>query len=144
MFLDIETTGLSGDRDDVTVIGALGNGELALFINGINLEQFPAYIAQFPLLSVSTAASSTCHFCEPIFPRRGSIRPTSTCGSFWPRWGTRAGSRSWRAGLGLRRDPAIQGVDGFEAVRLWYRYRRGDRSTRAADPVQPDRRGQPG
>jgi hypothetical protein len=30
--------------------------------------------------------------------------------------------------LGLRRDPAIQGVDGFEAVRLWHRYRRGDRA----------------
>jgi len=30
--------------------------------------------------------------------------------------------------LGLRRDPLIQGVDGFEAVRLWHRYRRGDRA----------------
>ena len=30
--------------------------------------------------------------------------------------------------LGLDRDPAIQGVDGFEAVRLWHRYRRGDRN----------------
>ena len=47
LFLDIETTGLSGEYDELTVIGALGNGELALFIKGINLEQFPAYIAQF-------------------------------------------------------------------------------------------------
>ena len=30
--------------------------------------------------------------------------------------------------LGLHRDPAIQGVDGFEAVRLWHSYRRGDKS----------------
>ena len=32
------------------MIGALGDGELALFIKGINLEDFPAYIARFPLL----------------------------------------------------------------------------------------------
>src|ERR1700678_2623222 len=38
LFLDIETTGLSGEYDEVTLIGALCNGELALFINGINLE----------------------------------------------------------------------------------------------------------
>src|SRR5262249_4925622 len=43
LFLDIETTGLSGFYDEVTLIGALGDGKLALFINGINLEQFPAY-----------------------------------------------------------------------------------------------------
>jgi hypothetical protein len=30
--------------------------------------------------------------------------------------------------LGLARDATIEGVDGFEAVRLWHRWRRGDRS----------------
>ena len=30
--------------------------------------------------------------------------------------------------LDLHRDAAIQGVDGFEAVRLWHRYRHGDRA----------------
>ena len=30
--------------------------------------------------------------------------------------------------LGLRRDPTIQDVDGFEAVRLWHRYQRGDKA----------------
>ena len=34
----------------MTLIGVLGNGKLALFVNGINLDQFPAYVAQFPLL----------------------------------------------------------------------------------------------
>ena len=50
VFLDIETTGLDSEHHDVTVIGALGRGKLALFIKGINLDQFPAYVAQFPLL----------------------------------------------------------------------------------------------
>ena len=48
LFLDIETTGLSPDYDEVTVIGALGGGRLALFVKGINLDQFPAYVRAVP------------------------------------------------------------------------------------------------
>ena len=42
--------------------------------------------------------------------------------------GYRGGLKAVERSLGLRRDPAIQDVDGFEAVRLWHRYRRGDRT----------------
>src|SRR5208337_3651426 len=69
LFLDIETTGLSGEYDDVTVIGALGNGELALFIKGINLEQFPAYIAQFPLLVSFNGSQFDVPFLRTHFPQ---------------------------------------------------------------------------
>ena len=68
LYLDIETTGLSGDHDDVTVIGALGNGELALFIKGVNLEQFPAYIAQFPLLVSFNGSQFDVPFLRAHFP----------------------------------------------------------------------------
>ena len=91
VFLDIETTGLSGAFHDVTVIGALGNGELSLFINGINLEQFPSYIASSRSWSASTAASSTCPSCALTSPRPGLTRRISICGLSWPRWATRGG-----------------------------------------------------
>jgi uncharacterized protein YprB with RNaseH-like and TPR domain len=42
--------------------------------------------------------------------------------------GYRGGLKVVEQTLGLGRAPAIQGVDGFEAVRLWHRYRRGDRA----------------
>ena len=79
------------DYDEVTLIGALGNGKLALFVKGINLDQFPAYVASSRSWSRSTAASSTCRSCGCIFPRPGWIRPTSTCGSCCARWATGAG-----------------------------------------------------
>ncbi len=41
--------------------------------------------------------------------------------------GYKGGLKVVENALGLRRDPAIQGVDGFEAVRLWHLYRRGNR-----------------
>jgi len=50
MFLDIETTGLSPEENDVTVIGAITGGQSAVFVKGINLEDFPAYVEKRPLL----------------------------------------------------------------------------------------------
>ena len=57
------------DYDDVTVIGALGGGKLALFVNGINLDQFPAYVAQFPLLVTFNGSQFDVPFLRAHFPQ---------------------------------------------------------------------------
>jgi uncharacterized protein YprB with RNaseH-like and TPR domain len=130
LFLDIETTGLSPDYNEVTVIGALEGGNLgkpALFVKGINLDQFPAYVARFPLLITFNGSLFDVPFLRAHFPTarldqaqidlRFALRPL----------GYRGGLKAIERNLGLTRDAAIQGVDGFEAVRLWHCYRRGDR-----------------
>jgi uncharacterized protein YprB with RNaseH-like and TPR domain len=128
LFLDIETTGLSGDHDDVTLIGALGNGELALFIKGINLEQFPAYIERFPLLVSFNGSQFDVPFLRAHFPRARLDQSHVDLRFVLASLGYKGGLKVVESRLGLHRDPAIQGVDGFEAVRLWHRYRRGDRA----------------
>ena len=67
LFLDIETTGLAARYDAVTVIGALGGGKLALFVNGVNLDRFPAYVAQFPLLVTFNGSQFDVPFLRGIF-----------------------------------------------------------------------------
>jgi uncharacterized protein YprB with RNaseH-like and TPR domain len=42
--------------------------------------------------------------------------------------GHRGGLKAIERRLGLSRDASIEGVDGFEAVMLWHRARRGDRA----------------
>ena len=128
VFLDIETTGLSGEFDDVTVIGALGNGELSLFINGINLDQFPAYIAQFPLLVSFNGSQFDVPFLRAHFPEARLDQAHIDLRFVLASLGHKGGLKAVERRLGLHRDPAIQGVDGFEAVRLWHRYRRGDKA----------------
>jgi len=127
LFLDIETTGLSPHYHEVTLIGAFSGGKLALFIGGVNLDQFPAYVAQFPLLVTFNGSQFDVPFLRAHFPKarldQAHIDLRFTLASLGCRGGLKAVERS----LGLDRDPAIQGVDGFEAVRLWHRYRRGDR-----------------
>ena len=128
LFLDIETTGLSGEYDDVTVIGALGDGELALFIKGINLEDFPAYIARFPLLVSFNGSQFDVPFLRAHFPQARLDQAHIDLRFVMASLGYKGGLKSVESRLGLHRDPAIQGVDGFEAVRLWHRYRRGDKA----------------
>ena len=128
LFLDIETTGLSGEYDDVTVIGALGNGQLALFINGVNLEDFPAYVAQFPLLVSFNGSQFDVPFLRAHFPQARLDQAHIDLRFVLASLGYKGGLKLVESRLGLRRDPSLQGVDGFEAVRLWHKYRRGDKS----------------
>ncbi len=128
LFLDIETTGLSADYDQVTLIGALGNGKLALFVSGINLDQFPAYIAQFPLLVTFNGSQFDVPFLRAHFPRARLDQAHIDLRFVLRSLGYRGGLKAIERNLGLTRDAAIEGVDGFEAVRLWHRYRRGDRA----------------
>lgn len=128
VFLDIETTGLSGYDDQVTVIGALDAGGLKLFLHGLNLDQFPAYIEQFPLLVSFNGSQFDVPFLRAHFPHARLNQAHVDLRFVLASLGYRGGLKSVEQRLGLRRDPLIQGVDGFEAVRLWHRYRRGDRA----------------
>jgi uncharacterized protein YprB with RNaseH-like and TPR domain len=128
VFLDIETTGLSADYDQVTLIGALCSGEFALFINGINLDQFPAYIARFPLVITFNGSQFDLPFLRAHFPQARLNQAHIDLRFVLASLGHKGGLKVIETALGLQRDSAIQGVDGFEAVRLWHLYRRGNRA----------------
>jgi len=127
LFLDIETTGLSALSDEVTVISAFAEGRPALFINGINLHQFPDYVARFPLLVTFNGSQFDLPFLRTHFPQakldQAHIDLRFVLGSLGHRGGLKAIERK----LGVARPAMVLDVDGFEAVRLWHRYRRGDR-----------------
>ncbi|MFW6171880.1 MAG: ribonuclease H-like domain-containing protein [Planctomycetota bacterium] len=126
LFLDIETTGLAAQSDDVTMIGALGGGELALFINGMNLDQFPAYVARFPLLVTFNGSQFDVPFLRAHFPQARLDQAHFDLRFALASLGYRGGLKMVEPRLGLSRDRDIENMDGFEAVRLWYRYQRGD------------------
>jgi uncharacterized protein len=128
LFLDIETTGLSPYYSEVTVIGAFGGGKLALFVNGVNLDELPAYVAQFPLLVTFNGSQFDVPFLQTKFPGARLDHAYIDLRFVLASLGYCGGLKALERSLGLHRDRAIEGVDGFEAVRLWHCYRRGDRS----------------
>jgi uncharacterized protein YprB with RNaseH-like and TPR domain len=127
LFLDIDTTGLDSDHHDITVIGALGRGKLALFIKGINLDQFPAYVAQFPLLVSFNGSQFDVPFLLTHFPEARLDQAHIDLRFVLRSLGYHGGLKAIERNPGIARDAAIQGVDGFEAVHLCHRCRRGDR-----------------
>lgn len=112
----------------MTLIGALGCGTPALFVNGINLDQFPAYVAGFPLLVTFNGSQFDVPFLQTHFPEASLDQAHIDLRFTLASLGYRGGLKAVETSLGVCRDPAIQGVDGFEAVRLWHRYRYGDRA----------------
>ena len=68
-FVDIETTGLSPDFDQITVVGLLAGGHFTAFVQGKNLDQFPAAVAKFPLAVTFNGAQFDLPFLRRKFPK---------------------------------------------------------------------------
>lgn len=126
LFLDIETTGLSPYYSKVTVIGALAHGKYAVFINGINLREFPYYVRQYPLFVSFNGTQFDVPFLRAHFPHAKLDQPHIDLRFVLASMGYKGGLKLIEKELGLDRDEELDGVDGFEAVRLWHKYNRGN------------------
>jgi uncharacterized protein len=126
LFLDIETTGFVAADHEVTMIATLARGKHALFVNGINLDEFPSYVAQFPLLVTFNGSQFDLPFLRTHFPDVSLDQSHIDLRFVLNSLGYEGGLKAVEYAFGIRRDPALQGVNGLEAARLWYRYRQGE------------------
>ena len=125
-FLDIETTGLSKQDDEVTIIGIYDGEESKIFINGKNMSQFQHEIRRYDMLVTFNGRCFDIPFLKTKFPKihfdqfhvdlRFLMRSIGFCG----------GLKKIEKIIGIERKDSICDIDGFEAVRLWHRYRSGD------------------
>ncbi len=125
-FLDIETTGLSRHYNDITLIGMYDGNKSKFFINGKNMHEFPDEIRQYPMLVTFNGRCFDLPFIQAKFPKLDLNKFHIDLRYALKDIGYRGGLKNIERELGLERDEEIQGVDGFEAVRLWHRYKRGD------------------
>jgi uncharacterized protein YprB with RNaseH-like and TPR domain len=125
-FVDIETTGLSADYDEITVIGLYHGEEFSAFVRGRNLDDFPGVAARYPLLVSFNGATFDLPFLRRKFP---GFEPDAHLDLRHPlrRLGYTGGLKQIEARVGIKRPAHLREVDGFEAVRLWHDYRRGNR-----------------
>lgn len=125
-YLDIETTGLSQHRDDVTVVSVHRAGETSSLVRGRDLsaEALQAALDDAAVLVTFNGARFDVPFLERSFDLgldHAHVDLMYPC----RRLGLTGGLKSIERTLGIDRDrPDISGRD---AVRLWHRYaRRGD------------------
>jgi uncharacterized protein YprB with RNaseH-like and TPR domain len=122
-FFDIETTGLSQERDDVTCVSAHQGGRTETLVNGDDLT--PENLREMldaPLLVTFNGARFDVPFLETTF---GLDIDTPHLDLMYPckRVGLTGGLKAIEPEVGVERDrPDISGKD---AVRLWREHERG-------------------
>ncbi|MCL7474888.1 MAG: ribonuclease H-like domain-containing protein [ANME-2 cluster archaeon] len=126
LFLDIETTGLSMDRDEITMIGVYGGGESRVYINGIDLDEFPQVLEGCKTIVTFNGARFDLPFISRYFPEICFDQLHIDLMYPLRRIGLSGGLKHIETLLGLARSTETTGLTGFDAVRLWHRYRRGD------------------
>src|SRR5262249_3332886 len=119
-FLDIETTGLYGG--EITTIALYDGRTIRYYVNGDNLDHFPADVMAYRLLGNYNGNAYDLPFIEQCF---GLRPPHAHLDWRYPlrRLGLQGGLKGCERQLGMVR-PGMENVDGYVAVLLWNEYRR--------------------
>jgi uncharacterized protein YprB with RNaseH-like and TPR domain len=123
-YVDIETTGCTG-FDMVTVIGVYDGVRTRQYVAGDNMDQFPADIDDFSLLVTFNGACFDLPFLRQRFPGLDFHQLHIDLRYPLASLGLKGGLKAIEKRVGLARGDAIDGMDGWDAVRLWHEYRQG-------------------
>lgn len=125
VFLDIETTGLSKYSDEVTVVGLYDGHDYRAFIDGRNLQHLAQELKRYAVVVTYNGSGFDLPFLKAKLPVQ---IPAAHIDLRWVarKLGYAGGLKHLEPELGIKRPRNLAEVDGFEAVRLWNRYRRGD------------------
>lgn len=122
-FLDIETNG--GFRpDDVTIIGVYDGYESRIYVKDRDLEDFLAEYERCALWVTFFGTGFDIPFLRRRFPALAFDQLHVDLCSSLRRLGYKGGLKRIEDQLGIQRAPEVEGLTGFDAVRLWRQYRR--------------------
>ncbi|MBU4201382.1 MAG: ribonuclease H-like domain-containing protein [Verrucomicrobia bacterium] len=122
--VDIETTGMY-EHDAITLIGSFNGTEVRTFILGQNLDDAVDYLNQYPLWITYNGACFDLPFIQRQFPAAARNQIHIDLRYPLKRLGLAGGLKGIENRLGIRRSEETSGLDGWDAVRLWMEYRRG-------------------
>ena len=125
-FVDIETTGLSKHRDDITVIGLYDGKESKTFINGINLRAFEEEIQKYALIVTFNGALFDLPFIKAKFPSIVFDQFHVDLRFALKNLGYSGGLKNIERQVGIERESDVSGFTGLDAIRLWKKYKRQD------------------
>lgn len=124
-FVDIETTGLSRWSNQITVMGIYDGMTPHLYVNGKNLHEADAKLKEFDIVVTFNGKQFDIPFIEQHFSCTYDFIHLDLR-YMLKEQGLMGGLKSIERQLGIGRDSDMQGIDGFEAVRLWYQYKKGN------------------
>jgi uncharacterized protein len=124
-YLDIETTGLGRDNDHVTTVSFYDGRHAHTYIQGYNLseESLNRELSRYKLLVTFNGICFDVPFLLTKYPGLKIGMPHIDLRFAGRKAGLKGGLKKIEKILGIGRDGAVEGVDGFEAVRMWYRWK---------------------
>ncbi len=124
-FVDIETTGLSKWSDQITVLGIYDGTSAHVYVQGKDLIKAKDKLKEFDIIVTFNGKQFDLPFIEHYFSEQYDFIHLDLR-YMLKELGYQGGLKLIERQLGINRASTIQNVDGFEAVNLWYRYKRGN------------------
>ncbi|NPA39879.1 MAG: ribonuclease H-like domain-containing protein [Thermodesulfobacteria bacterium] len=120
LFVDIETEGLSKEKNDITLIGIYKNGVYNAYIKGINLESAVDVLEATPVWITFGGENFDLPFIKKKFPFLNT--PIIHLDLFFltRRIGLKGGLKKIEKAIGIARE--TDGMNGYHAVKLWQRW----------------------
>ncbi|MBH0203207.1 MAG: ribonuclease H-like domain-containing protein [Nitrospira sp.] len=127
-YLDIETTGASPESGEVTVVGLHRGGNTTSLVRDETLttDRLQAELDHCDLLVTFFGSVFDVPYLRAKFPDlRFPTLHFDLCFAA-RRLALRGGLKHIEQEMGIDRNSTISGLDGLDAVRLWFQWRRGD------------------
>lgn len=125
-YLDIETTGLDQKRDKITVIGLYNGKESKIFVQGKNLDKFLQEFSKYSVVVSFNGKRFDLPFIEQKFGQSFNKFHVDLMYEM-RKIGYSGGLKSIEKQLDVGRDDDLEDLDGRQAVRLWKKYKKGDK-----------------
>ncbi len=125
-YVDIETTGLSPNRNHITVIGVYNGKDTKFFIKDDNLEEIVTELNKYKYLVTFNGSRFDLPFIKSEFPELEFDQLHLDLLYPLRRLGLKGGLKKIEQELGISREADTVGIDGFDAVRLWYEHKSGN------------------
>lgn len=135
-YLDIETDG-GYYPDAVTIIGLYDGFDMNTYVKGRNLEKFAEDCIHYDAFVTFFGGGFDIPFLIRRFPALASVFGSRLHIDLCPlmrRLGYSGGLKRIEKELNIRRIPETEGLDGYDAVRLWRIFRQG--GTNAEDALR--------
>ncbi len=126
VFLDIETTGLGGQGDYITMIGLFNGRDIKTFIRGQNLEEFTTELKNYSVLVTYNGKCFDLPFIKSEFKNFKFTQAHIDLRYFLYRLGYSGGLKQVEADVGIQREKGLKDIDGYLATVLWRKYLEGD------------------
>lgn len=124
-YVDIETTGLSKYTDIITMIGIYDGQTPKSYIKGVDLEDAYKRLLDFDIIVTFNGKTFDMPFIEYHAKKKYDLIHLDLR-FMLKEFGLAGGLKIIEKEIGLIRDNEIAQVDGYEAVKLWRRYKKGD------------------